>query len=183
MHGLRWDQLVAIEGQESTRRGMNCYKTQLNAKLSPPKRSDCVRRKGAVERRSEITVKKLARLELDFSRKALGLFHSESRFRPEPPTHVEFPESFARRGRRDFIAFWNTAVFSKNSQILENALRNNVGRGNAMVAAACRVRQRSSSANAVEDGSRPAVRGVASRRVAGDNWGNSTYPIPARSCS
>ncbi len=122
MDGLCLDRFVVTEQQEFTRRGMNCCKTRLVAKLSTPKQSGCVGQNGEAERGSEITVKKRLRLELDFPRNALGLFHSESRFRPALPRDVEIPESFERRGRRRFTAIWNDRGFLEEFVDFEKGL-------------------------------------------------------------
>ncbi len=107
---------------------MNRCRTRLNANLLPPKQMDCVGQNCTARRGSEITVKKLMRLVLDFPRKVPGLFHSESRFAARATKDGKSRELCEHRTRRLFTAVLEPSGFPKNSQVLPKVRAKKRGR-------------------------------------------------------
>src|SRR4051794_15170852 len=86
------------------------------AKLLPPKQRQCAGKNCATPLETEITMKKLLRLEPHLPRKVLPLFQSQPHFPPAAQSRCGILGIFVNRGRRRFIRCSISPVSSTNSQ-------------------------------------------------------------------
>src|SRR3954471_22321446 len=113
--------------QESA--GRRCVPAEIDvlmlAKLLTSKQRQCIGENCAAFLGTEITMKKLLRLELDLPRKVLPLFQSQSHFPPGAHRLCGILGIFVNRARRCFTPRSISPVSSTNSRYSNVGQRNN----------------------------------------------------------